>query len=113
MTNQSCANCKFALLIDFGYSNYTVEGTDFHCMKFQHPEAPFDNWYGEASHHAYGENCSHYGSGEPTEIDVDRELSRDWEEPLSKGYTSDPETKEALDFWEKHDELLKELTGKT
>lgn len=32
-----CFNCKFYMTQDYGYSNYTVEGTDHHCLKQCNP----------------------------------------------------------------------------
>ncbi len=45
MTNQQqCDSCKFCVYDDYGYSNWTVEGTTKSCAKGMH-EA-FDNFYG-------------------------------------------------------------------
>ena len=73
MSNRSCNNCKYAVFIDFGYSNYTVEGTEFNCAKKLHPDAPFDRWYGEDTRLEFGKACEGYEEGDPLEIDVDRE----------------------------------------
>ena len=34
---RSCNQCKYAIMQDFGYSNYTVEGTTFYCFLKKHP----------------------------------------------------------------------------
>lgn len=39
---KNCLNCRFAVHEDFGYSNYTVEGTTFHCGKRLHPDVWID-----------------------------------------------------------------------
>ena len=44
---RTCEGCKFGCLFDFGYSNYTVEGTEFFCAKSLHPDGHFDRFYGE------------------------------------------------------------------
>lgn len=70
---KTCGGCKFALLWDTGYSNYTVEGTDFHCMKRLHPDGVFDNWYGEDKRLTFAETCFGYEGGEPIIMDVEGE----------------------------------------
>jgi hypothetical protein len=49
--------CKFAIHEDFGYSNYTVEGTTFHCAKKLNP----------------AKGCIGFEEGEGPKIDVERE----------------------------------------
>lgn len=58
---------------DFGYSNYTVEGTTVECLLGKLPEAPFDRWYGEDERLAFAEQCKAFNLGDPVEIDCDRE----------------------------------------
>lgn len=70
---KKCSDCKFGIIRDEGYSNYTVEGNTFTCAKGLHPKAPFDNFYGETKEHYFAENCIGYGHGEPFEIDVEEE----------------------------------------
>ena len=43
----NCTSCKFAVLEDYGYSNYTTEGTNFRCGVGKHPDGEFDAFYGE------------------------------------------------------------------
>lgn len=69
--NRSCSGCKYAIYQDHGYSNYTVEGTDFYCGKKRHPEAPFDRWYGEDPRLQFAANCSDFEAGDPIEMDVE------------------------------------------
>ena len=69
----SCNNCAHALLEDYGYSNYTVEGTYFHCILKKHPEAPFDRFYGEDKRLNFATQCPAFSSGCPEELDVDKE----------------------------------------
>lgn len=74
MTNErKCTDCKFACLIDFGYSNYTTEGTEFFCSKALHPEGHFDEFYGEDKRLEYAQQCGGYEAGHPVEMDVDGE----------------------------------------
>lgn len=70
---KTCSECKFALMQDKGYSNYTVEGTTFSCMLQEHPDGEFDRWYGEDSKLHYAEECEKYEEGYPETLDVDNE----------------------------------------
>lgn len=72
MTDKSCNDCRFAIMTDFGYSNYTVEGTTFLCGKNLHPHGEFDRWYGEETRLQYAEECIGYEGGGAIFIDVDR-----------------------------------------
>ena len=47
--SKNCSDCKHSVLVDYGYSNYTVEGTNVYCIKKLHPNPGFDNWYGDPS----------------------------------------------------------------
>lgn len=50
-----CTDCKYCVVHDFGYSNYTVEGTNIECLLNKNPHTPFDHWYGEESKLTYAE----------------------------------------------------------
>lgn len=69
----NCEGCKFAVFQDTGWSNYTVEGTDFLCSKKLHPDAPFDRWYGEDKRLEFAQNCTGFEAGDPVRMDVDCE----------------------------------------
>lgn len=73
--SKNCGGCRFALFEDHGYSNWTVEGTTFHCLKAAHPNDGFDRWYGEDKRLCYAEECGPFEAGEPVEVDVDGELA--------------------------------------
>lgn len=70
---KSCNKCKFAVFQDYGYSNYTVEGTNFECRKNAHPEGDFDRFYGVDERLNYAEKCEGYVEDESIEMDCDRE----------------------------------------
>lgn len=74
---RSCRNCKFAIHADFGYSNYTVEGTTFHCGKKLHPDGEFDEFYGEDKRLKFAEQCQGFEAGEGIWMDVDNENEAD------------------------------------
>lgn len=71
--DKKCSECVFAILHDYGYSNYTVEGTTVYCSKDIHPDNGFDRWYGQDKRNLHAENCSSFIEGSPVEIDVDSE----------------------------------------
>lgn len=64
-----CNECKFAMFEDYGYSNYTVEGTEFTCLKQAHPQGSFDSWYGENDKLKI--DCGEFEEGDSVYIDVD------------------------------------------
>lgn len=67
----TCENCRFAILHDYGYSNYTVEGTEFSCAIDAHPEGSFDRFYGVDERLGYAERCGDFVAGVAIEIDVE------------------------------------------
>lgn len=73
MTEHTCMNCRFAVHMDFGYSNYTTEGTTFACAKKAHPDGEFDEFYGEDKRLKYGADCKNFEAGEGVFMDVDHE----------------------------------------
>lgn len=73
MTERKCDNCKFAVLKDIGYSNYTVEGYYFTCAKDAHPDGSFDQFYGENPKFEFAKQCEFYEAGDPVALDVDGE----------------------------------------
>ncbi len=74
---KTCNKCKWCVLLDYGYSNYTQEGTYVHCAKKLHPEDGFDRFYGEDDRLKYAEKCAGYEVGSAVDMDVDRENVRD------------------------------------
>lgn len=92
-----CVECKFCVLEDYGYSNYTVEGTDADCLLNLNPEFPKDNWYGEAEAHDFANVCPRFAKGDPIEIDVDHDRG------YILNYADDPEVREIIEkesVWE-------------
>lgn len=74
---KSCEDCKFAAFIDFGYSNYTCEGTTFSCAKNAHPDGSFDRWYGDEVKLEFAEKCPVFVAGDAIYMDVDGESIQD------------------------------------
>lgn len=74
---KKCNECRFAIFEEHGYSNYTVEGSDFYCAKKLHPEITFDNFYGENPKLEHAEKCIGFVKGDPFVIDVEKEALQD------------------------------------
>lgn len=70
---KKCTDCRFHILRDEGYSNYTVEGVSFHCAWRLHPQAPFDNFYAKAPELGFAESCSSFTRGEGVHLDVEED----------------------------------------
>ena len=68
-----CNECKFCVLEDYGYSNYTVEGTNANCLLDLNPDFPTDNWYGDAEAHDFANVCPRFKEGYATHVDVESE----------------------------------------
>lgn len=95
---RTCGGCRWALGDDYGYSNYTTEGTYFHCLKKLHPEDGFDMFYGEGRRLDFAAKCSGFEAGEMTLLDCDREEQKGDD---FSAYTKDPEVAAAISVWNK------------
>lgn len=100
MMSKKCDECRWCLLEDYGYSNYTTEGTYVHCLKNLHPESGWDRFYGEDKRLQFAETCPSFEQGVAVTIDVDRDDQKSGD-PLSVGYADgDPEVGVLLDAWD-------------
>lgn len=77
-----CTDCKWAVVIEHGYSNYTVEGAYMNCVKDANPNFPTDRFYGKAE--KLNINCRKFKKGENTTLDVEY-----WGN-TPENYTDDP-----------------------
>ncbi len=73
MTQRTCEDCALCFLVDYGYSNYTVEGTNVHCGVNAHPSGPFDRWYGGDTRLTYAQQCESFTPGGAFHVDVDHD----------------------------------------
>ena len=82
---KKCSHCDYAICEDYGYSNYTVEGTSIHCSLGLNPHGSFDRWYGEDDRDTFANFCDkHHMEFGPVDIDVDKEgLGGDRSDPNS------------------------------
>ena len=69
---KNCENCENCILDDYGYSNYSTEGTYVYCTLKLHPEDGFDRFYGEDEKLKFADKCPSYTEGEAIFMDVDR-----------------------------------------
>jgi hypothetical protein len=79
-----CTDCKYCVLQEYGWSNWTVEGKEADCLLGKNPDFPADNFYTEATELKYAEKCSCFCKGTPVDIDVERE------DGFPEGYSDDP-----------------------
>lgn len=96
---KSCHGCKWGLSDDYGHSNYTTEGSYFHCLKKLHPDPGFDEFYGEDKRLEFAEQCPGFVAGAIVNLDCDREEQRG-DGDLS-AYSKDPEVVALLNAWQK------------
>ena len=75
-----CTTCRNCYLEDYGYSNYTVEGTTVDCLLDLNPDLPQEDsgwdWDPASKDHRinrFAEGCARYEPGEPMNMDVDHE----------------------------------------
>ncbi len=66
-----CTDCKFCYEADYGYSNYTVEGTTVYCLKNANPNFPKDRWYGKEPELEFANQCSLFVEGDSVKRYVD------------------------------------------
>jgi hypothetical protein len=99
MIANSCRNCAWLLVQEFGYSNYSVTDIQISCLKNQHPFLPAETADG-IDDDALTYNCKQHKEGNPLQVDVDfkeniRPYDRDrWDIPDRERleyYTKDPE----------------------
>ena len=91
----NCKECKYCILEDYGYSNYTVEGTNADCLLDMNPHFPEDAYYGRATSLQFANECPQFTEGEPVKVDCGRE------EGGLVNYSDDPEIKLLLQAYSK------------
>ncbi len=100
MEESKCTDCKYCVEEEYGYSNYTVEGTEVDCLLGLNPSLPEDRFWGEEPALKFAETCEKFEAGVGVDIDCDREDLTNSDDPLSSAYAEDPEIKLLLDKWE-------------
>ncbi|MDD4082373.1 MAG: hypothetical protein PHD05_03200 [Sphaerochaetaceae bacterium] len=93
-----CTSCKYCIEEDYGYSNYTVEGTEINCLLGRNKSFPIDRHYRQELEIAFAEKCNNYIKGDPVTIDIEHFYGEPWE------YSDDPEIIELLKEWVKNEE---------
>lgn len=109
-TERVCTACLLCLRQDHGYSNYTVEGTNLHCLAGANPaldgqEEPYRDMTPElAAAVDVAKVCPLFRAGVPVWMDVDTE-GIPYPEPATvevvktAGYTDDDAAAELLVKW--------------
>ncbi len=78
--NPNCANCRNAATKDVGYSDYTVEGTNFHCLESLNPgiDKYGESWESYEPHdchpYNYAEECDNFRPGKPAHYSVEEKM---------------------------------------
>lgn len=62
---RKCEDCKFLQGKEFGYSEYSVEGTARWCTVGLNPSQWWDGWWGESKESKYAAQCGGFVRGEP------------------------------------------------
>jgi len=68
---KTCLSCQLCYIQDYGYSNYTVEGSDIGCYADVFGEVEYDSYYSEEVYNSY--DCKYMSPGEHWDLDVDGE----------------------------------------
>ena len=87
---KKCTDCMYCICTDYGYSNYTVEGTDVDCLLGKNSSMPSDKFYSEAECLIFAESCKSFVEGECVEVDCDQE------EGALENYSTDADIKALL-----------------
>lgn len=96
-----CSECSYCINVEFGYSNYTVEGVNVYCSLGLNPETGFDRWYGEDKRDTFASTCPKFDSTHgPVVIDVDREQMSRLPKELGQYWS---EWKKGPDKWEHYE----------
>lgn len=79
---KKCTDCALCYYKDYGYSNWTVEGTETDCHLNLNPKLPMEKSYWDDNDTEYSEaisfaeKCNMYIEGDPEHYDVDGETER-------------------------------------
>lgn len=107
---RTCTTCVLCLREDYGYSNYTCEGTTLHCLARLNPELDDqeDGQWDESQMAKLAPlldvalTCDRYREGAPATLDVDRE-------GIPYGTPATPEMVKAADYTSDDDEAAQLL----
>lgn len=68
---KTCLSCQLCYMQDYGYSNYTVEGSNIGCYADVFEEVDYDSHYNLEEYNSY--DCKYMIPGEHWSLDVDGE----------------------------------------
>lgn len=78
---KTCLSCQLCYIQDYGYSNYTVNGSNIGCYANIFDEVDYNGYYNYCEQKYNSYDCNHMVPGEHWEFDVDGESekpSEDW-----------------------------------
>lgn len=91
--DKGCTTCKWRMEKQTGYSNYTVIGSIYTCLKDANPGMPYDDetmsWEESSEIQKFGETCESHEEGDAASFDVDGEIT-------IEDCSSDPEVRAAV-----------------
>lgn len=79
MKAKTCRDCQFAVFRDYGYSDYTVEGTEFNCAKQLHLDGEFEPTFDDDKRLKYADECKGFKEGKPIDLWVEANPEKDLE----------------------------------
>lgn len=68
---KTCLSCQLCYIQDYGYSNYTVEGSNIGCYADIFGEVDYDSYFSIEEYNSY--DCKYMIPGEHWDLDVDGE----------------------------------------
>ena len=94
--SRKCTDRKYCIQDDYGYSNWTVEGTSVDCLLHLNDKFPVDRFYGEVPELLFAKDCPRFIAGNSVEVDVDQE------DGDLENYSDDPEIKALLKSYQRY-----------
>lgn len=88
-----CTDCKYCIEEDYGYSNWTVEGTSADCLLSLNPKMPVDRAWNLEPELDFAGQCARFTAGEPVSVDCGQEQGD------LANYSEDAEVKALLKAW--------------
>jgi hypothetical protein len=85
-----CTDCKYCIEEDYGYSNYTVEGTSADCLLGLNASMPVDRGWGTEPALDFAAQCQRFTKGDSVQVDCDREAG------ALENYSEDEEVRALL-----------------
>ena len=72
--DKTCIDCKFYIELEYGFSNYSWEGTEIDCIRNKNKDFPADRFYGLVNAINFAKECTFFNKGPNTIVDNDHDL---------------------------------------